>query len=51
MNPDPRREPSADMRVLAKMLRDLFLALRAEGFSNREALAVVGQVIAANRPE
>lgn len=39
-------EPSADMRVLARNLRDMFQALIAEGFTERQALSIIGEVIA-----
>jgi hypothetical protein len=35
------------MRVLARNLRDMFQALVAEGFTERQAVAVIGEVIAA----
>ncbi len=38
-------EPSAANRAAARELRDLYLALRQEGFSEREALAVVGEIL------
>lgn len=50
MNPDPSREPSADARTAARAVRDVYLALRAEGFTRGEALTVVGQIIAASMP-
>lgn len=40
-------EPTADMRQLAKKLRDIYQALIIEGFSDRQALAIIGEVIAA----
>lgn len=40
-------EPSADIRMAAHAVRELFLALTMEGFDERQALIVVGQVIAA----
>lgn len=44
-SPDPTREPSADMRKAARACRDLYLALRAEGFTESEALVIIGHVI------
>lgn len=44
----PMTEPSADLRQFASCLRQMFVALRNEGFSEREALAVLGTVVAAN---
>ena len=45
-SPDPSREPPADIRALARSLREMYLALRAEGFTETQALVIVGQVIA-----
>lgn len=50
MNPDPRREPPADMRQAAKACRDMYLSLRAEGFTRGEALTIIGQIISASMP-
>ena len=47
MSDRPPMEPSADMRTTANQLRQMFVALLAEGFSEREALVIVGQVVAA----
>lgn len=41
-------EPSADMRVLAANLRQMFLALVREGFTEQQALTIIGQCISAN---
>ena len=41
-------EPSADMRAMAHTFREMFVALRAEGFNEQQALAVIGQTIAAS---
>lgn len=41
-------EPTADLRTLANMLRQTFLALNQEGFSEQQALAIIGQILAAN---
>lgn len=40
-------EPSADMRQAASQLRQLFVALVNQGFDDRQALALVGQAVAA----
>ena len=40
-------EPSADMRTLARGLKDMYEALVAEGFSERQAITI-GEVLAAN---
>lgn len=41
-------EPSADLRQLANVLRQTYLALMQEGFTEAEALAIIGQIISAN---
>ena len=41
-------EPNAEMRVGAKTLRQMFLALIQEGFTEQQALVIIGQCIAAN---
>lgn len=41
-------EPSAELRVLASVLRQAYVALVAEGFTEQQALAIVGQLLAAN---
>ena len=43
-----RREPNADMRMLASTLRQMYLALTQEGFSTQEALVIIGQTIHAH---
>lgn len=54
--PDPPRtfrlgaapeEPSSSSRSLARTLRDWYVALRAEGFTEREALDLIGQLLTA----
>lgn len=40
-------ESSADMRVMARHVRDMFQALVSEGFTERQALAIIGEVFAA----
>lgn len=41
-------EPTAELRIMANMLRQTFLALTQEGFSEQQALVIIGQMIAAN---
>jgi hypothetical protein len=43
---DPSREPSADLRVMARAFRDMYLALVAEGFTTSEAIQIIGVMIA-----
>lgn len=40
-------EPPADMRAAAKSLRGLFISLTNEGFSEQQALVIIGQILAA----
>lgn len=40
-------EPSADLRQLASFCRQTFVALLAEGFTEPQALVIVGQIIRA----
>ncbi len=44
----PATEPSADLRQMASFLRQMYVALINEGFTEREAVAVLGTVIAAH---
>jgi hypothetical protein len=44
----PKREPSADLRQAAPGLFELYVALTDQGFTERQALVALGQVIAAN---
>lgn len=41
-------EPSAATRASAKVLHEIYVALVKEGFTEQEALQVVGQVIVAS---
>lgn len=41
-------EPSADLRTFAATIHQMYLALVHEGFDDRQALTIVGQVLAAN---
>lgn len=44
----PPTEPSADLRQLASLYYQMFVALVAEGFTEPQALKVIGSVIAAS---
>lgn len=44
---DPSREPSADMRNSAKTQFELFNALCLEGFTEAQALQLLGAMLAA----
>lgn len=39
-------EPSADKRQAAHELREIYIALVAEGFTAHEALVIIGQILA-----
>lgn len=39
-------EPAADLRVAASGLWQMYVALTSEGFNERQALVIIGQVIA-----
>jgi hypothetical protein len=39
------------MRVMANTVRQIFLALLEEGFTEAQALTIVGKIIQANQPE
>jgi hypothetical protein len=41
-------EPSADLRQMAATLHGMYVALMQEGFTEREALVIIGQILAAN---
>lgn len=42
----PPTEPSADLRQVASILWQMYVALTAEGFDERQALTIIGHVIA-----
>ena len=42
-------EPNADAREFAKACYQIFVALTLEGFTEQQALIVIGQMIAANQ--
>jgi hypothetical protein len=44
------REPSAEMRVFASQVHQMFTALVAEGFAEHQALVIVGQMINRQNP-
>lgn len=41
-------EPSADIRTAANSIRQIYLALIQEDFDERQALTIVGQILASN---
>lgn len=40
-------EPSADLRAAASAVWQMFVALKLEGFTDYQALVIVGQVVSA----
>lgn len=40
-------EPAAEKRQIAYELRQMYVALKQEGFTKAEALAVIGHILAA----
>ena len=46
MNDNGPTEPAADLRVAAAALWGMFVALRSEGFSESQALVIIGHVLA-----
>jgi hypothetical protein len=42
------REPSADLRRMASLLHQTYIALVAEGFTEAQALQVIAAMLAAN---
>jgi len=42
-------EPSADLRSAAKGLFQVFVALKNEGFTEQQALVILGQMLAMNK--
>lgn len=45
-----REEPAADVRAAAHGLRQLYVALRNEKFTERQSIAILGEMLAAARP-
>lgn len=46
-----RIEPNADMRLMAVMFYQMFIALQQEGFTEPQAMKIIGYVIAAQFKE
>lgn len=42
---DPQREPTAEMRSAARSMRELFVALVREGFTEIQALQIIGAAL------
>ena len=47
MNDKPKMEPAADLRQSANMMRQVYIALVDEGFSEQQALVILGQMLSA----
>lgn len=43
-----KHEPTADQREAASLIYGVFVALVDEGFTEQQALIIVGQILAAN---
>jgi hypothetical protein len=43
-------EPRAEIRIAAHELRELYVALLAEGFTESEALTVLGHIVVSRKP-
>ncbi len=41
-------ESSADLRQMASAMRQAYIALTSEGFTEQQALTIVGQIISAS---
>lgn len=41
-------EPAADLRELANMLHQTYVALTQEGFTEQQALTIIGQILSAH---
>jgi hypothetical protein len=48
MNDVPPIEPSANLRELAQMCRETFIALTGVGFTDAQALVIIGHMLRAN---
>ena len=44
-------EPSADLRLMASTLWQMYVALTKEGFSEKQALTIIGEIIASMMPK
>lgn len=44
-----QREPRAELRTAAAQMHELFVALTGEGFTEPQALAVLGAMLATNK--
>lgn len=49
MAPNGPTEPSADLRGMASSLWQMYVALTLEGFSEAQALTIIGQIIIAGQ--
>lgn len=45
-----QREPRAELRTAAVTLHEWFVALVAEGFTEAQALTILGATVATNKP-
>jgi hypothetical protein len=49
--PYPLEEPTAELREAARIVRQTFVALVNAGFSEQQALIIVGQILTMHRPD
>lgn len=47
----PQREPSADLRMAASALRQMYIALIQEGFTEAEALHIISEMMRSPRAD
>ena len=43
-------EPSSDLRIAANAMRQMYVALVNEGFSEEDALRIIGYILAGRTP-
>lgn len=51
MNGPIKIEPSAEQRAAAKSVRQMFVALVDEGFTEPQALVIIGHVLSGGAPD
>lgn len=44
--PFPNEEPRAELRAFARAMREMYVAMQQEGFTEAEAMQIVGVTIA-----
>ena len=46
MNEKPKTEPSADIRQATSAMWQVYVSLRDEGFTEKQALEIIGHILA-----